>query len=140
MASWLTDVDEARKKPVRTITTSVIVVFTSLALGDYYIAGTHSASSALSVGGACAAAIVLVLCRGLWPNVFDRPVTSRGASRFGHVVWRWHFVIGCFLIALALVVVGASVGSTGVAATGIPFLAIAAVLVLAKKWIRTNRR
>jgi hypothetical protein len=139
MANWLTNIDEARKKPVRTLVTMAACGFVSLALIDYFVAGTRSYASAGAVGGGCAAMIALGISRGLWPRVFDRPLTSRSQSRLGRAVRRWSYVVGCLLIALALVAYGVSVGSAGVAESGIPFLAIAGVLGFAKRWTRINR-
>jgi hypothetical protein len=139
MTNWLTNWEEARTKPVRTIATMTVSVFVSLALVDYYLAGTHSVASASGVGGVCAVMAALLACRGLWPRTFDRPLTSRGQSRVGRAARRWYYVVGCLSIALALIVYGVSVGSAGVAASGIPFLAIAVGFGFAKRWIRINR-
>jgi hypothetical protein len=117
----------------------VVSVFVSLALVDYYLAGTRSVASASGVGGGCAVMAALVACRGLWPRTFDRPLTSGGQSRVGRAVRHWLYEVGCVSIALALIVYGASVGSASVAASGVPFLAIAAGLGLAKRWVRINR-
>jgi hypothetical protein len=70
MTNWLTNWEEARTKPVRTITAMTVSVFVSLALVDYYLAGTHSVASASGVGGACAVMAALLACRGLWPRTF----------------------------------------------------------------------
>jgi hypothetical protein len=139
MSTWLTNWDEARAKPVRTITAMTISVFVSLALADYYLAGTHSVASAAGVGGVCAVMAALLACRGLWPRTFDRPLTSRRQSRAGRAVRQWLFVVGSASIAFALIVYGVLVGSGEIAASGLPFLAIAAGLGLAKRWIRLNR-
>lgn len=137
---WLTDWDEARQKPARTIVASALVVLVCFAPVDYYLAGTHSLTSALGIGGICGAMVGLVISRHLWPQIFDRPLTSGRPSRVGRAALRWSFVAICLLIGLALAVYGLRHGSVQVAASGLPFVAIAGALGYAKRWVRRHLR
>src|ERR1700675_1818686 len=99
MASCLTDFEEARKKPVRTLAGTMASVFVSLALVDYFLAGTRSYASAAGVGGTCAVVTALVVSRGMWPGIFDRSIALRPRSRVAERVWRWAYPVVCLTIA-----------------------------------------
>jgi predicted lysophospholipase L1 biosynthesis ABC-type transport system permease subunit len=131
----MTDVDEARKKPVRTIVAAAVFVFVSLALVDYYLAGTRSLVSALLVGGGAALIVGLVIAGALWPGFFDRALRTHGHTDWqrARFVRRWFYPAMCMAIACALIGYGISAGSGGVAISGLPFLAIAGVVILARR-------
>jgi hypothetical protein len=133
MASWLTNFNEAKKKPIRTLFVTTAVGFAALALIDYFLAGTRSYASAGAVGGICAVMIALGISRAIWPGVFDRSITSRPRTQFARHVWRWAYPTICLVISLVLIGVGIAGENAGVAITGIPFLVIGAVIAVAKK-------
>ena len=133
VARWLTDWEEARKRPFRTVATGSAVVFTGMALGDYYVAGTRSVSSAAGVGAVCAVVIGLLIAGDLWPGIFQRRLTSRRPTRVWHRVWRWMFPVWCAAISLSLIAYGISVGHASVAIAGLPFMAIAVAVAVLKE-------
>lgn len=138
MANWLTNTDEARKRPVRTLVTMTVCGFVALALIDYFLAGTRSYASAGAVGGICAAMIGLGISRAMWPDVFDRSFTTRPRARFARRVLRWAYPVMCLVIALVLIGIGIAAGSAGVEITGIPFLSIGTAVAVAKRRVIQN--
>ena len=78
MGNWLTNWDDARKKPVRSLTALVLFVSVFAALGDYYLANTRSVPSAVGIGGICAVVIARLGKQRLWPNRSDRTDRHEG--------------------------------------------------------------
>ncbi len=136
MASWLTDLNEARKKPLRTLVSLMGTGFVGLALADYFLADTHSVASACAAGGIAAVVIGLVISRGLWPSIFDRPLTAHGPHRLVRYIGQWYYLLISLFISLTLFGFGISTGRADVAVAGIPFLLIGVVITFAKKMSR----
>jgi hypothetical protein len=136
MASWLTDPQEARRKPVRTLLSTMICGFITLAFVDYFLAGTRSIASAGAVGGVAAIMIGLGISHGLWPGIFDRPLTAPGRGRTLRSIGRWYFLVICVFMSFTLIGLGISSGRADVIVAGAPFLLIGAVMTLARRRFR----
>jgi hypothetical protein len=133
MTSWLTDWNEARKKPARTLASTTTFGVIALGLLDYFFASDRNIASAVT------AAVVGGIVTGggtswmLWPHVFNRRLPLPLPTLVGRSFWFWQFPVGCSLVAFALVGWGISAQSTGVALAGVPFFGIAGLVVIARK-------
>jgi len=136
MLRWLITTTEVRKRPVRVIASMMIIAFLVLGVGDFYGAGTHSFGTASAIGGGCAVMAGLLTARGLWPDYFARSMHTEARWVFARRIWLWHWPLVLLAISLALLGFGISAGSAGVAFSGLPFMVLAALFVLAHRLSR----
>jgi hypothetical protein len=143
---WMTDEYEGARHPWKLTATTFSIIWLAVTPYAYYRWAHRNLFAAALVGtgfGVVMSILVLAKIGQLlgWPTWIvgqgdglllprDPQTPLRGSGR---LVFRWHFVVLCCVIALALLGVALAFRSWGIAVAAMPFSALAAVLTVLRR-------
>jgi hypothetical protein len=121
---WLIDWQEAAKRPIRTLVFMFVAAVVGAGLFTYYVGSDRSFSVSTAVGCGCGVVSLLIGLR----SVRDPDGVVARATKASKRALVWSVVV-----ALGLALSGAALSDWQLAASAVPFLILAVVLLLVRR-------